>query len=149
MIILVYVCGMCAVFVELFVPGVIMGMLGFLTVVGTIIFAFVSGYQGTGAVLIGVTIAFVPVFFMLWKHVMGRYFAIHEQETGFMPSSNIDKSLVGVEGLAATPLRPSGIAQLDGRRHHVVTRGEMLEKGSRIKVVEVSGNRVVVARIGS
>ena len=37
----------------------------------------------------------------------------------------------------------SGQARVD-----VVTRGEWIERGQRVKVVEVQGNRVVVARLG-
>ena len=44
-------------------------------------------------------------------------------------------------------LRPTGIARIDGRRVDVVTRGEQLEPGTRVRVVEVSGNRLVVAAV--
>ena len=40
-----------------------------------------------------------------------------------------------------------GIAHLNDKRYDVVTRGEMLGKGSRVKVIEVSGNRVVVKKV--
>jgi membrane-bound serine protease (ClpP class) len=54
---------------------------------------------------------------------------------------------VGAEGEAVSPLRPSGIAHLNGKRYDVVTQGEMIDRGSRVKVIEVSGNRIVVKRI--
>jgi len=143
-IIIVYVCGLLAMVAELFVPGAVMGMLGFLAAAGSITYAFVTGHNVAGGVLVACTLAFIPVFFLTWRHVVGRFFALKTQETDFHPSTTIDEALVGVEGVALTPLRPTGIAQLDGRRHHVVTRGEMLGKGSRITVIEVSGNRIVV-----
>ncbi len=49
-------------------------------------------------------------------------------------------------GVALTPLRPTGIARIDGRRVDVVTRGEMLPADCPIRVLDVSGNRVVVGR---
>ena len=46
---------------------------------------------------------------------------------------------------AAGLVRPAGFARIDGRRVDVVTRGEMLDKDCPLIVVEIEGNRVVVA----
>lgn len=54
--------------------------------------------------------------------------------------------LLGREGVASTPLRPSGTGLIDGRRVNVAADGEFIEKDCRIKVVEVEGNRVVVRK---
>lgn len=58
-----------------------------------------------------------------------------------------DRAAIGREGLVESALRPTGIARIDGRRVDVVTRGELLEPGTRVRVVEVSGNRLVVAAL--
>ena len=52
---------------------------------------------------------------------------------------------IGKTGAAHTPLRPAGIADLDGVRLNVVTEGDFIERGTPVRVVRVSGNRVVVA----
>lgn len=57
-----------------------------------------------------------------------------------------DLGLVGRRGHTATMLRPAGHATIDGRRVDVVSRGEMIAEGVPVVVVEVEGNRVVVAR---
>lgn len=57
-----------------------------------------------------------------------------------------DLALLGQEGTIEAPCRPAGMARLDGRRVDVVTRGEWIEAGERVTVVEVEGNRVVVTR---
>jgi membrane-bound serine protease (ClpP class) len=57
-----------------------------------------------------------------------------------------DVELLGQEGELEAPCRPAGMARIAGRRVDVVTRGEWLERGERVRVVEVQGNRVVVAR---
>ncbi|MDP6539594.1 MAG: NfeD family protein [Planctomycetota bacterium] len=56
-----------------------------------------------------------------------------------------DASLMGAQGEVLATLRPSGVARLDGRRVDVVSRGEMIEAGARVRVIELLGNRVVVA----
>ena len=50
----------------------------------------------------------------------------------------------GAQGVAITALRPSGSIQINDQIIDVVTLGEWIETGSRVKVVEVRGNRVVV-----
>jgi membrane-bound ClpP family serine protease len=57
-----------------------------------------------------------------------------------------DIALVGHRGVASSTLRPAGHATIDGRRVDVVSRGDSIEAGTPVLVVEVSGNRVVVAR---
>ena len=53
-------------------------------------------------------------------------------------------SCLGKQGLAATDLRPSGVAVIDNERLDVVTRGEYVEKGSHVLVTAVRGNQIIV-----
>jgi membrane-bound serine protease (ClpP class) len=143
-IILVFAAGLVAMFVELFLPGAVLGLIGLLAVVGSIIFALVNGHTTAGIVLAVIAVLWVPLFFAMWKSVVGRFFALKGDQRGFRPSTTIREDLLGLEGEAMSALRPSGVARLNDRRYDVVTRGEMLQKGTRIKVIEVSGNRIVV-----
>jgi membrane-bound serine protease (ClpP class) len=54
---------------------------------------------------------------------------------------------VGQQGQTATPLRPAGIALIDGVRVDVVSEGEMVDAGVPIVVVRMEGNRIVVRRV--
>ncbi len=56
-------------------------------------------------------------------------------------------ALVGRTGAAVTVLRPAGAIEIDGERIDVVTEGEFLEAGCKVRVVYVRGNRVVVAAV--
>jgi len=55
--------------------------------------------------------------------------------------------LLGATGEATTPLRPSGMAVFAGDPVEVVARGRLLPPGTRVKVVDVTGNRVVVEEL--
>jgi membrane-bound serine protease (ClpP class) len=57
-----------------------------------------------------------------------------------------DRRWLGHCGTAATPLRPAGVAHLDGARVDVVSEGEFIEAGEPIVVIRVDGNRIVVRR---
>ena len=50
---------------------------------------------------------------------------------------------MGARGLLA------GTVDLDGERVDVVTEGEFIDRGARVRVVEVEGNRVVVELVES
>ncbi|QDU35481.1 hypothetical protein KS4_35640 [Poriferisphaera corsica] len=55
----------------------------------------------------------------------------------------------GAVGTADTDLRPAGTADFDGAKVDVVTRGEWIEIGIEVRVVEVSGNIIVVEEVRS
>ena len=57
-----------------------------------------------------------------------------------------DKSWLGKSGTALSPLRPAGIAEIEGERVDVVSDGELIEPGVSIVVTRVDGNRIVVRR---
>jgi membrane-bound serine protease (ClpP class) len=52
--------------------------------------------------------------------------------------------LVGAEGLSESDLRPSGKITLGERVIDAVAEGTFVERGQRIRVVKVEGNRIVV-----
>jgi len=54
------------------------------------------------------------------------------------------RSFVGLRGTALTPLRPAGIALLEGRRIDVVSEGAFVDSGESVEVVSQAGHRVVV-----
>ncbi len=58
-----------------------------------------------------------------------------------------EESLVGMEGIAHSDLRPSGTAYFDGRKLDVVTYGDYIARQTPVRIVEVHGNRIVVEDI--
>jgi membrane-bound serine protease (ClpP class) len=68
-------------------------------------------------------------------------------EEGYVGISD-HSSLAGKEGVAVTPLRPAGTAEIDGKRMDVVTMGDYIKAGEHIKVVKVEGNRIIVTKNG-
>jgi membrane-bound ClpP family serine protease len=56
-------------------------------------------------------------------------------------------ALLGAIGVAATPLRPAGVARFSDEFVDVVTEGGYVPTGNRVQVIEVEGNRVVVKEV--
>jgi membrane-bound ClpP family serine protease len=57
------------------------------------------------------------------------------------------QALLGAIGVAATPLRPAGKSQFGDSFVDVVAEGGYIMPGTRVQVVEVEGNRVVVKEV--
>ena len=55
--------------------------------------------------------------------------------------------LLGKEGVAEMNLHPAGRALFNGDRANVITHGEFIDQGARIRVTEVHGSRIVVEKI--
>jgi hypothetical protein len=55
--------------------------------------------------------------------------------------------LLGAIGVAATPLRPAGKAQFGDDFVDVVAEGSYVVPGTRVQVIEIEGNRVVVKEV--
>lgn len=67
-------------------------------------------------------------------------------EQGFSSAPAGDQSWLGKVGKAVSPLRPAGIAEIEGQRVDVVSDGDLVEPGAPIVVTRVDGNRIVVRR---
>lgn len=67
-----------------------------------------------------------------------------DADAGFVSAPDTDRQWLGRTGTAVSPLRPSGIADIDGARVDVVSDGVFLDAGSPIVVTRVDGNRIVV-----
>jgi len=65
---------------------------------------------------------------------------------GYASAPRSDAQLLGKRGRATSPLRPAGIAELEGQRVDVVSDGELIEAGQVVEVIRVDGNRIVVRR---
>jgi membrane-bound serine protease (ClpP class) len=77
---------------------------------------------------------------------LGQRMMLHSSLASARASRSASTDLVGREGVAQTVLRPSGIGRIDGKRLDVVAESDMIERGSRIRVVAVEGSRILVRK---
>ena len=146
-----FVAGLIAIVLEIFVPGGIVGTLGAAAVIASIVLGF-SKSQTLGGVLLVAGVVLAPTCLIAAMNIAPKLpFSkkLFLQETldvdkGYISTEKGLELRLGKEGVAVSDLRPAGIVDIDGQRTDVVTSGEMIDKGVRVKVVEVEGNRVVV-----
>ena len=146
-IVFLFVIGMALAIAEVFLPGAIMGLIGLIFVLASIYLAFQAGFVALGWTLVIVTVASIPVMVILWLKVLNRVLAMKQTQEGYTSAQVELKELVGQEGIALTQLRPAGMARINEQKVDVVSDGEVIERDSRVRVIEVTSNRVVVRAV--
>jgi membrane-bound serine protease (ClpP class) len=144
--------GLALIVAELMFPSLgVLGLLAALCVVGAVAAAFAEsstlGVRFLVAVALLVPVAIVAGLKLLPHGPLGK--TLVARGSSFEDGAAVDRrdaALLGKHGIAESFLRPIGVARFDGRRVDVVTRGEPIEAGTALRVIEVEGNRVVVAR---
>lgn len=119
-------------------------------------FALIHAFEAgptTGLSFVGAGIVLLPLAISIglkWlpKSPFGRRVLLsgpapENIQRGTLPAEAL-RLLIGVEGVAASDLRPSGIAEIEGRRIDVVVDRGYVARGSRIVVLDANGARVVV-----
>ncbi|MEM1093353.1 MAG: NfeD family protein [Bacteroidota bacterium] len=158
-----FVLGVILIAVEIFViPGFgIAGISGLTLVIGSLIAALIGNVgfdfptaDGIGRALS--TLAATMVLFVVLLFSMGRYLPQTRRFNRLVLAETVgngsglalpmmaETTLLGEQGLTVTALRPSGTADLGGERLEVVSGGDYVEPGTRIEVVRVRGQQVMV-----
>jgi membrane-bound serine protease (ClpP class) len=84
---------------------------------------------------------------MLPRLPFGRQLVLEtdmDSEEGYASAPARDRLQLGLTGVARSPLRPAGVADINGARVDVVSEGAFIEAGAVIEVTRVDGNRIVV-----
>lgn len=135
---------------EVFVPGMVLGLLGGVCLLAAAGVSYVAFGLLTGTLtLVGVAVAtgagFVGWMFAFPHTPMGRRFLLktHLDADG----KDAGERLLGQEGVAFTVLRPAGTALIGGRKVDVVSENDFIEPGSPIRVVREEGLRILVRKL--
>ena len=149
-VILLIIAGMLALGVELFIiPGFgLVGVLGLGALLAGAITAWVEfgalwGIIAFIGVLAGATLMAVTV--LRSKLVRKRLILDTHLTPGCGTESQDLAPLLGKTGVAATDLRPAGIAIIEESRVDVVSEGGYIDRGTKITVIAIDGPRVIAA----
>lgn len=151
--IVLLILGIGLIIAEFFVTGGILGILGIGAILGSL---FMAGYDLAHmsmsiaiACIVAITVGVILYKFIGLEKGLFKRLILRDQTTtelGYVSSVN-RLELIGLEGVALTGLRPSGMVQLEDERLDVVSEGSFIDRGERVKVVKVEGMRIVVRKI--
>jgi membrane-bound serine protease (ClpP class) len=161
-----FVAGLGLIAFEVIFPGhLLSGIAGTVLIIAALMMAMIEKFPG-GPVWPGWPALEIPIFRVLGGFVgsvvvmmiLGRYLPkstlFHKMELatatnsadGYTTATSAAKSLLGTTGVAETNLRPSGSGRFGDRLVDVVTEGDLIERGAKIKITQVEGARVVVEK---
>ncbi len=149
-ILLLTLVGFLMLACEVFVPGMVLGTLGMLCLLAAVAFAYTSFGAATGTlVLAGVSIVtmigFVTWMFAFPHTAIGRRIMLRTSlDVGEGDRVSPAGDLIGQQGEAITPLRPSGKARFGERKLDVVAETGFIETGEKIIVIAQENTRVIV-----
>lgn len=142
LVVVLYFVGLGMMIAESVVPGLIIGLIGTILLTVSIVFGFAHHWaMGTAQLALAVVVA--PLAFFIGVRRLALQASL-EGAGSFGQDYSVHQ---GQEGQAHTDLRPAGIVIVEGRKLDVVTSGEAISKGRRIRVDRVEGNRIVVKAI--
>ncbi|MEM9293780.1 MAG: NfeD family protein [Acidobacteriota bacterium] len=144
-LILALALGYFLLFLELFLPGGILGVLGFGAVLYGCYLAFEMGsLWGGGAVAASLLFSAIALKVFMSSRA-GKHMVLKDSgDQWTSQEEDLVERWLHRRGVAATDLRPSGLATVDGERVDVITAGEFLDAGTPVQVIEVESSRIVV-----
>lgn len=153
--IVLFLGGLVLILFELYTPGVgIFGIGGIIAVFASLFLTLGANAAAINMLAISLLVAIV-VFLLLLKHLpsskLWSRLILKDAATknaGF--SSSQDYSVyLGKTGITPTGLRPAGAMIIDGVQLDVVSEGQFVKPNTLVKVVNITGNRIVVRPVNS
>ncbi len=148
-IVILMVFGFALIFLEIFLPGGVAGIIGGILLLVGITLCFREFGASTGVfVSIGSAVLSVAIvvigYKLLRRSSFGRSLVLESNYEDFGREDSDLKVSAGETGVAESELRPSGIGIFGKHRVSVMTEGEYIDAGSTIRVIRVDSARLIV-----
>lgn len=152
-VVLLYGAGLVLVFAEFFVPGGICGSFGGIAIVASCVLGIYYYPQYAVfivlAELMGAVVGIILGIKFFPRTRVGKVMVLDAQQKpseGWV-STISETSLMGAIGEVFTPLRPAGTIVVNGRRLDAVADGSLIERGAKVRIIDVRGSRIVVEEL--
>ena len=151
-----FVVGIGLLVLEAFMPGFgLPGISGIVMEIVAVVLTWVNHgpVAALGLTIIVLSLIAIAISMSLRSATRGRLsrskIILKERESneaGYRSAEDMQVFL-GKEGETTTVCRPTGMAEFDGVKLNVVSEGEFLPAGTRVRIVQVEGSRIVVRAI--
>jgi membrane-bound ClpP family serine protease len=134
----------------IFIPGTtVVGLLGLIFLIAGVSFSYSQYGSETGFYVLLLSLS-AFVFALYWSFRKGAWkkFSLNKSIESRVNEGMTESLKPGAEGVAVSALRPAGSAEFDGKILEVTTHGDYLAAGSRIRIVQVRGQLIVVEPVG-
>ena len=146
--ILIILAGLALIAIEVYlIPGFnVVGVIGFLIILFGVGYSYnETGMIGGTAFLLGSMFLTGGMFMWMWKSGAWDRFVLAtnlKSDERVVARESADRAKhLGQVGTAITPLRPTGIVEIDSHRIEVMTEGEYIAAGSVVTIVAMDRRR--------
>jgi len=153
----VFLYFVCAVLIiaEVFVPsGGLLSILALACLGGGIAMFFrhsiLAGWIGVGIAAAMIPAVLIFAYKLFPKTRFGKSVTLtppKRQQGDAVPDTQAIKKLLGEVGVVLTPLRPVGMCDFSGRRIECVAESGYVDKGKKVKVIDVESTQLTVRTI--
>ncbi|MCL2574401.1 MAG: hypothetical protein FWE34_07620 [Defluviitaleaceae bacterium] len=149
--IVLMVIGLFLLVVDIYIEGFgILGIVALVVIAVALMMTAMSGDLGV-YIVIGKIIVTVPGCILFFRFLRSRQLDGKLILTETLAEDKVDLSgleyFVGKEGVTKTALRPQGTVDFNGAGVEVCSESKYIPEGKRVKVVNLNGNKLMVALI--
>ena len=144
--------GLILIFLEFYLPGAILGIIGGILVLASLIFFAIQSsspiYLALYVILTGVSLVLL-VKFALWRIPRNKSsFSIYsnKDQEGYT-ASQFDHSAIGKKGVVLSDLKPGGYILVEGIQHQALSQSGYIVKGSEVLVIDGQEESLIVKPI--
>lgn len=132
--------GLALIFAEFYLPGAILGIIGGIFVVISVV-TFATDVNSPLYIILYLIATGLAVGFTikgaLWsiKNNKSRFRIFSDDSQDGFIASKFDQSAIGKKGTVVTDLKPGGYIQVEGKQHQALSRSGYIVKGSEVDVI--------------
>jgi membrane-bound ClpP family serine protease len=151
-VILLILIGLALINIEvIFVPGItIVGIAGVLIAAAGVAYSFIKFDNFTGFIVLGVTVSLsLATLIYFFKNETWKFMSLQDSSKGRVNEGLTGALQVGAEGVAISSLRPFGKAEFSEKQFEVSTLGDYVEEGTKLTIIKIESNKILVEPIKS
>jgi membrane-bound serine protease (ClpP class) len=150
-ILLLFVAGLGLFWLEMYVPGGVIGVAGIAAILAGIVLTFAQHGIVAGASTSAAVLTVTVLMMRHWMHGFSRSFFGSQMTNRDVSGKNdfVDdtRALVGQRGITVSRVQPGGKAQFGDRRLDVIAQLGAIEPGIEVEIIRVDGIAIVVRAI--
>lgn len=132
--------GLGLIFAEFYLPGAILGIIGGIFVLVSVVsFAYTVNsplyvvlYLIATGIAVGLTIKFS---FWSIRHNKSRFKIYSDDAQNGFIASKFDQTAIGKKGIVLTDLKPGGYILIEGKQHQALSQTGYIVKGTEVEVI--------------
>lgn len=139
------IAGVLLISAETIVPGGILGVFGGAALISAAVVGWMKFSEPYNYLSIFGVLTLSIALIILWLRILPKTGISLSKDAGdFKAPKGKTEVEVGTICETLSPLRPSGLATIEGKRIDVITEGEWIDAHKKVKVIHTEGCRIFV-----